>query len=88
MPERPEIPDALREAVEQTVQAARESAQETRSRAQGALDEVVDTLERTRGAVIGAVAERRPVTNDDLKELKAELRAIGRRLDAIEKRLP
>ena len=56
MPDRPDIPDALREAVEQTVQAARDSAQETRSRAQGALDEVVDTLERTRGAVIGAVS--------------------------------
>ena len=88
MTERRDIQDALREAVEQTVQTARDSAQETRSRAQGALDEVVETLDRTRGAVIGAVAERRPVTNEDLKELKAELRKIGRRLDEIEKRLP
>jgi hypothetical protein len=88
MPDRPDIPDALRDAVEQTVQAARDSAQGTRSRAQGALDEVVETLGRTRGAVIGAVSERRPVTNEDLKEIKAELRAIGRRLDAIEERLP
>jgi hypothetical protein len=28
------------------------------------------------------------VTHDDLRELKAELRKIGRRLDAIEERLP
>jgi hypothetical protein len=31
---------------------------------------------------------RRPATSDDIKELKAELRAIGRRLDKIEERLP
>jgi hypothetical protein len=88
MAERRDIPDALREAVEQTVQAARESAEGTRSRAQGALDELVDTLERSRSAVIGAVTERRPVTHEDLKELQAELRKIGRRLDSIEERLP
>jgi ABC-type transporter Mla subunit MlaD len=83
-----EIPDALREAVERTVQATRDSAQETRDRAQSALDELVDTLERSRSAVFGALEERRPATQEDVKELKAELRKIGRRLDAIEKRLP
>ena len=31
---------------------------------------------------------RRPATHEDLRELQAELRAIGRRLDAIEERLP
>ena len=31
---------------------------------------------------------RRPATSEDIKELKAELRAIGRRLDKIEERLP
>jgi flagellin-like hook-associated protein FlgL len=83
-----EVPDALREAVEQTVQAARDSAQGTRSRAQGALDELVETLERSRSAVIGALEDRRPANQDDVKELKAELRKISRRLDAIEERLP
>ena len=35
-----------------------------------------------------AIEGRRPATSDDIKELKAELRAIGRRLDKIEERLP
>jgi hypothetical protein len=35
-----------------------------------------------------AIEGRRPATNDDIKELKKELRAIGRRLDKIEERLP
>ena len=83
-----DIPDALRDAVEKTVEATRDSAKETRTRAQGALDEVVDTLERSRTAVLGALEERRPATQEDVKELKAELRKIGRRLDAIEERLP
>jgi ABC-type transporter Mla subunit MlaD len=81
-------PDALRDAVERTVQATRDSAQETRQRAQGALDELVDTLGRSRSAVLGALDDRRPATQEDVRELKAELRKIGRRLDAIEKRLP
>ena len=83
-----DIPDALREAVERTVEATRGSAQETRERAQGVLDEVVDTLERRGSAVLGAIDDRRPATQEDVKELKAELRRIGRRLDAIEGRLP
>jgi nucleotide-binding universal stress UspA family protein len=83
-----DIPDALREAVERTVEVTRGSAQETRDRAQSALDEVVDTLGRSRSAVLGAIEERRPATQEDVKELRAELRKIGRRLDAIEERLP
>ena len=47
-----------------------------------------DTLGRSRSAVLGALEERRPATQEDVKELKAELRKIGRRLDAIEERLP
>ena len=35
-----------------------------------------------------AIDTRRPATYEDIRELKAELRAIGRRLDAIEERLP
>ena len=29
-----------------------------------------------------------PATHEDINELKAELRAVARRLDAIEQRLP
>jgi hypothetical protein len=35
-----------------------------------------------------AIEDARPATHEDIGELKAELRKIGRRLDAIEERLP
>jgi hypothetical protein len=94
-----ELPDALREAVERTVQATVGSAERGRDRTQGAIDELAEAVDqlvrgaeagltRSRRAVAGAIEERRPATYDDVRELKAELRAIGRRLDAIEERLP
>jgi hypothetical protein len=90
-----EVSDALREAVERTVQAGAGSAERGRDRAQGALDDVVDRVRdagagvtKSRRAVTGAVEERLPATQADIRELNAELRKIGRRLDAIEERLP
>jgi hypothetical protein len=91
--------DNLREAVERTVDATVGSAERGRSAAQGALDDLVDSVEdlrkgaeerlaRGRKSVAGAIEGRRPATSDDIKEVRAELRAIGRRLDAIEERLP
>jgi len=83
-----ELPDAVRDAVERTMLA-------TGDRAQGAVDDVVDrmrgaeaSLTRSRRAVAGAVEDRLPATQGDIRDLKAELRRIGRRLDAIEERLP
>lgn len=99
----PRLPEAVREAVERTLDATRESAQTTRSRAQEAAQttrsraqEAVDEIVRGAEAGAGAVRERvrdviderRPATSDDLRELRLELRAIRRRLDAIEERLP
>jgi hypothetical protein len=94
-----ELPDALRDAVERTVDATVGSAGRGREAAQGALDDLVGTvddlrrgaekrLSRGRRSVAGAIEGRRLATHDDIAELKAELRAIGRRLDAIEERLP
>jgi hypothetical protein len=91
--------DNLRDAVERTVEATVGSADRGRSAAQGALDDLVDSVEelrkgaeerlaRGRRSVTEAIEGRRPATADDLKELRAELRAIGRRLDRIEERLP
>src|SRR5256885_8193231 len=86
------LPEAVRDAVERTLQATREGAETTRTRAQDAVDELVRGAEAgaeaVRDRVKGAIEERRPATSDDLRELRAELRAIGRRLDAIEERLP
>jgi polyhydroxyalkanoate synthesis regulator phasin len=91
--------DNLRDAVERTVEATIGSAERSRSAAQGALDDLVDSvddlrkgaeerLSRGRKSMAEALEGRRPATSDDIKELRGELRAIGRRLDKIEERLP
>jgi ABC-type transporter Mla subunit MlaD len=86
------LPEAVREAVDRTLQVTREGAETTRTRAQDAVDELVRGAEAgaeaVRDRVKGAIEERRPATSDDLRDLRKELRAIGRRLDAIEERLP
>ena len=90
--------DNLREAVERTVEATLGSAERSRSAAQGALDDLVDPSTRPCKGAEERLPQpplddrgtrgRRPATYDDIKELRAELRAIGRRLDRIEERLP
>src|SRR6195952_959422 len=85
------IPDAVRDAVERTIQATVGGAIETRGRAQDAVDDIVRGAEAgaesVRARVKGAIDTTRPATNEDVRELQAELRAIGRRLAAIEDRL-
>jgi chromosome segregation ATPase len=95
MAKRPSTPGDLRDAVERTVQATLGSAERQRERTQGALDDLAGTVDQLRrGAEAGiargrrAIEERRPATSEDIRELKAEIRRIGRRLDAIEERLP
>ena len=99
MAKRPTNPRDLREAVERTVESTLGSAERSREAAQGALDDVVQSVDelrrgaeqrlaRGRRSMAGAIEGRRPATLDDLRELRSELRAIGRRLDAIEERLP
>lgn len=79
-----QVEEALRDAVERTLQATIGSAQLGRERAQEAVDELVRTAaSRVREALEG----QRPATHDDIRELRKELRAIGRRLEAIERRL-
>jgi hypothetical protein len=111
------VPDAVREAVERTVQATvgqaaqaqqqtRGRAQDARTRAQDVVDDVVKGARTTRGRaqeavegvvkgaevvgerVRGALEDARPATHDDIKDLQRELRAITRRLTAIEEQLP
>jgi chromosome segregation ATPase len=95
MAKRPSTPGDLRDAVERTVQATLGSAERQRERTQGALDDLAGTVDQLRrGAEAGlargrrAIEDRRPATSEDIRELKAELRRIGRRLDEIEERLP
>jgi|SRR5215212_10802321 hypothetical protein len=86
-----EMPDAVREAVDRTVQATIGSAQLGRGRAQDAVDEIVRTAEAGAGAVRervrGAFEAGRPATSEDLREVREELRGISLRLAAIERRL-
>jgi chromosome segregation ATPase len=93
------LPEALREAVERTVESTLGSAGRSRHAAQGALDDLAETVDdlrrgaedrlaRSRKAVAEVIDTRRPATYEDVRDLKADLRAIARRLDAIEKRLP
>ena len=78
-------PTNLRDAVEKTVEATLGSAGRSRSAAQGALDDLVESVEdlrkgaeerisRGRRSVTDVLEGRRPATSDDIKELKAELR--------------
>ena len=89
----------MREAVERTVDATLGSAGRSREAAQSALDDMVQSVdELRRGAeqrlakgrrsMTDAIEGRRPANLDDIRELRKELRAIVRRLDAIEERLP
>lgn len=86
------MPDAVRDAVERTIQATVGSAQETRGRGQKAVDDIVKGaetgVEAVRERVRGAIESGRPATYEDIRDLNTELRAIARRLDAIEQRLP
>jgi hypothetical protein len=95
MAKRPSTPSELRDAVERTVQATLGSAERQRDRTQGAIDDIAGTVDNLRkGAEASlargrrAIEDRRPATYEDIRELKAELRKVGRRLDAIDERLP
>ena len=81
------------------MQATLGSADRQRERTQGALDDLAGTvgqlrkeagagIARRRKAVVGVIEDRRPASYEDMREVRAELRRISRRLDAIEKRLP
>ena len=84
--------DTVRDAVERTIQATLGSAQQTRGRTREAVDEIVRGAEAgaesVRARVKGAIDTTRPATYEDVRELQAELRALARRLDKIEERLP
>jgi hypothetical protein len=87
-----ELPDAVRDAVERTVQATVGSADRGRARAQGAMDELVDTVDDIRREAEARISKGGravlPANQEDVREIRAELRKIARRLDAIEDRLP
>ncbi|MBA3261878.1 MAG: hypothetical protein H0T69_05315 [Thermoleophilaceae bacterium] len=95
MAKRPSTPSELREAVERTVQATVGSAERQRDRTQGAIDDIAGTVDNLRRGAEASLArgrraldDARPASHEDIRELRAEVRRIGRRLDEIEERLP
>src|SRR2546423_5669352 len=82
------LPDTVREAVERTVQATIGQAQTTRERTRSAADDLVRGAEESAKSVRKAIEAGRPATHEELRDLQKEVRALARRLDAIEKRLP
>ena len=89
-----ELSDALRDAVERTVESTLGSAGRSRDAAQRRRSDETCARARSRGSPRSRKARGRgidtacPPPTRTSRELKAELRAIGRRLDAIEERLP
>jgi polyhydroxyalkanoate synthesis regulator phasin len=82
------LPDAVREAVERTLQTTLGGAQQTRGRAQEALDDVVHGAEvgakNVRARVREAIETTRPATSDDIRELREEIAALAKRVEQLE----
>jgi hypothetical protein len=73
-----QVQASLRDAVERTVSAS----QQTRTRAQTA----VDDLGRAAGRFRAQIEGRSPATHDDLNAIRDELRNLAKRIDKLEKK--
>jgi polyhydroxyalkanoate synthesis regulator phasin len=82
------LPDTVRDAVERTVQATIGQAQTTRERTQRSVDDLVRGAEVSAKSVRKAIDAGRPATHEEVRDLQKEIRALARRLDAIEEQLP
>ena len=71
-----QVQATLREAVDRTVAVG----QQTRSRAQDAVDEVGKAAGRMRQQIEG----RAPATHDELDSIRAELRNLAKRVQKLE----
>jgi polyhydroxyalkanoate synthesis regulator phasin len=72
--------DAVRSAAVQAFQATAGQAGVTRDRAQDLADELASAA----GRVIGALDDLRPATADDIRSLREDVRALERRIAALE----
>ena len=73
-----QVQATLRDAVDRTVSVG----QQTRSRAQDA----VDDLGRAAGRFRQQLGGRTPATHDDLAAIRDELRGLAKRIDKLEKK--
>ena len=75
-----QVQATLRDAVDRTMSVG----QQTRSRAQEAVDDIGKAAGRFRQQIEG----RAPATHDDLASIRAELRHLATRSDTLEKKAP
>jgi polyhydroxyalkanoate synthesis regulator phasin len=73
-----QVQQTLREAVDRTVAVG----QQTRSRAQDAVDDLGKAAGRFRQQIEG----RAPATHDDLDAIRTELRNLAKRIEKLEKK--
>ena len=75
--------EAVRKAVDQAFQSTAGSATtQARDRAQ----DLVDDLAQAAGRVRGALDDLRPATSEEIRALRADLRALEQRVAKLEKR--
>jgi polyhydroxyalkanoate synthesis regulator phasin len=80
------VPESVRRAVEKTVQSTIGTAGASRERAQALADDVLRRRASVADRVRDAIQEFRLIGNaDDLKELRAELAALRKRVERLEK---
>jgi polyhydroxyalkanoate synthesis regulator phasin len=72
--------DAVRQAVDEAFQAAAGQAQFTRERAQ----DLVDELSGAAGRLRDVLEELRPAGTDDVRDLRAEVKALAERVAKLE----
>jgi polyhydroxyalkanoate synthesis regulator phasin len=73
-----QVQQTLREAVDRTMSVG----QQTRSRAQDAVDDLNRAAQSFRQRVEG----RTPATHDDLASIRAELKSLAKRIEKLEKK--
>jgi polyhydroxyalkanoate synthesis regulator phasin len=72
--------DTMRQAVDEAFQAAAGQAQVTRDRAQ----DLVDELSGAAGRLRDVLEDLRPAGSDDVRTLRAEVRALSKRVTELE----
>ena len=72
--------ETMRQAVDEAFQTAAGQAQVTRERAQ----DIVEELSGAAGRLRDVLEDLRPPTGDDVRELRAEIRALAERVAKLE----
>lgn len=87
MPDRkPTRADMVRSAVDDAFAAAAGQAQHTATSTRGRAQDLVDDLTQVAGRVQQALDDLRPATADAVRDLRAEVRALAARVEALERR--